>query len=108
MTSGPVFEREIIYSSLSENCPSSNLVNDSTPPSLIPSLPLQVRSLQCVRVILEHGADVDLRDVTGYTALHWALYSHKMTTAKSLMLGGADTMAVSQTGWTPLTVCLYW
>ena len=66
--------------------------------------------MQCVRVLLERGAvaGVDWKDVTGYTALHWALYSHKLATADSLMLGGADTMAVSRTGWTPLTVCLYW
>ena len=66
------------------------------------------RTLACVKLLLDAGAAVDTKDLSGYTALHWALYQHKTRTSALLVERGADTMALSLTGWTPLTVCVYW
>ena len=58
------------------------------------------RSLATVRSLLDFGADINSVDENGYTALHWAFYSHKTETAGShilvvtCLLGAALLMAL--------------
>ena len=44
------------------------------------------RSLASVRSLLDFGANINSVDENGYTALHWAFYSHKTETAGSHIL----------------------
>jgi len=50
----------------------------------------------CVRLLISHGARVDMRDGGGGTALHHAIRSGKSTTVDMLLAGyRADTLAVN-------------
>eukprot|EP00833_Pecoramyces_ruminatium_P011769 jgi/Orpsp1_1/1185801/evm.model.c7180000095352.1 len=46
-------------------------------------------SLECARVLIRMGADVNLVDKTKFTALHWAITSRHMDVAKVIIEAGA-------------------
>jgi len=46
-------------------------------------------SLECARVLIRMGADVNLIDKTKFTALHWAITSRHMDVAKVIIEAGA-------------------
>ncbi|KAL6621559.1 ankyrin repeat-containing domain protein [Neocallimastix sp. 'constans'] len=46
-------------------------------------------SLECARVLIRMGADVNLVDKTKFTALHWAITSRHMDIAKVIIEAGA-------------------
>ena len=57
----------------------------------------------CVRVLLRRGADVTLRDVSGQTPLHMAMFNGSAA-ARLLLEAGADVDAETVPGRTPLVM----
>lgn len=54
-----------------------------------------------VRMLLEHGVNVNDRDGLGRTALHEAVRGRQMEIVALLLEKGADANAADLTGWTP-------
>ena len=66
---------------------------------------------ECVKRLLDNKSGLDMTDLEGNTAFHWALHSgekQKHKVAVQLLDHGADAMVANRTGWTGLTVSLYW
>ncbi len=61
------------------------------------------RNGSLVRSLLEGGADIDLPQVDGMTALHWAVYHDDVETATLLVGAGADVAAENRYGVPPLS-----
>jgi len=57
-----------------------------------------VQSVDLVRYLIRHGADVNAEDVQHKTALHYAIQEHRLDTAKLLIENGADLMKKSKYG----------
>ena len=57
-----------------------------------------------VRTLLDAGADVNIPQVDGMTALHWAVYHDTAETAGLLVRSGADVNAENRYGVPPLSV----
>jgi len=55
-----------------------------------------------VRLLLERGANADVRDKDGGTALHWVAEDGHEATARLLLERGADIDARDKAGWTAL------
>lgn len=60
----------------------------------------------CIRVLAEHGADVNSPDVNSGTPLHWACQRGKLTSVKVLLALGADDCRKDVYGATPM-YCAY-
>ncbi|KAH8921867.1 hypothetical protein BT69DRAFT_1243769 [Atractiella rhizophila] len=58
----------------------------------------------CVRVLVESGADVGGRDAAGWTALHWAVQTNNLPLASYLLNHRADPTVRSIKGLTPFDV----
>jgi ankyrin repeat protein len=56
----------------------------------------------CVRLLLEHGADVRAKTDAGITALHFAAFKGNLTIVKLFLEAGAPVNAVDDRGLTPL------
>ena len=59
-----------------------------------------------VRVLLEHGARVDMRDPSGWRPLHWAAYTGRTAIARLLITARADVNAKTYDGRTPLRLAI--
>ncbi|KAL2158803.1 hypothetical protein VTH06DRAFT_3995 [Thermothelomyces fergusii] len=59
-------------------------------------------SAECARLLLEHGASVDIRDGHGRTPLHWAAEAGHEAVVRLLVAAGANINAASRDGVTPL------
>jgi ankyrin repeat protein len=57
-----------------------------------------------VRSLLQRHVDVNVADVDGSTALHWAVYRDDRETAELLIRSGANVRAVNRYGVTPLAL----
>lgn len=57
---------------------------------------------EAVRRLLEEGADVNVRQADGATALHWAAYKGDTSMAMLLLEAGANPSAVNRNGSTPM------
>ncbi len=57
---------------------------------------------EIVKLLLEHGADVNIKDAHGYTALHLAVYSGNIEIIQLLLACGADIHAKHVDETTPL------
>ncbi|HUG90340.1 MAG TPA: ankyrin repeat domain-containing protein [Planctomycetaceae bacterium] len=57
-----------------------------------------------VRRLLEQKADVNLAQVDGATALHWAIYRDDLEVAELLIGAGANVNAANRAGVTPLAM----
>ena len=55
-----------------------------------------------IRTLLQTGADVNIAQVDGTTALHWAAYNDDAETAELLVKAGANVNAVNNYGVPPL------
>lgn len=59
-------------------------------------------SMKFVKTLVEIGADVNLKDNDGWTALHFATATKQYDIAKYLMTVGADMKATTNDGLKPL------
>ena len=57
-----------------------------------------------VRALLEEGSDINLPQVDGTTALHWAVYHDEDDLTRLLIKAGADVEAVNRYGVPPLSI----
>ena len=60
--------------------------------------------VDCCRVLLDHGADIEARDGNSNTPL---MYSSDYGVLKLLLMRGANVNAKSSSGWTALHFCAY-
>ncbi|XP_046383766.1 protein fem-1 homolog A [Ischnura elegans] len=66
-----------------------------------------VQSVQLCLFLLEHGAQVNARDIQNKTALHYAIQEHRLETTRLLLDHGADPHLCSRYGDDALqTACL--
>ncbi|XP_071445174.1 protein fem-1 homolog A [Hetaerina americana] len=66
-----------------------------------------VQSVQLCLFLLEHGAQVNARDIQNKTALHYAIHEHRLETTRLLLDHGADPHLCSRYGDDALqTACL--
>jgi uncharacterized protein len=59
-----------------------------------------------VKRLLDEGADVNVTDDGGYTALNYAVWKSKAATVHLLLISGADANAQPPENFTPLVVAL--
>ena len=62
------------------------------------------RDRAAVRALIDKGADVNLAQVDGMTALHWAAYRDDLEMAKGLVNARADVKAANRYGVAPLSM----
>ncbi|NXP58005.1 ANR26 protein, partial [Chloropsis cyanopogon] len=67
---------------------------------------VQYQQEECVAILLEHGADPNLADADGNTALHLAVLSGNTTVAGLLLEHNASSDAQNQEGYTPLNLAV--
>ncbi|MFB0554352.1 MAG: ankyrin repeat domain-containing protein [Phycisphaerae bacterium] len=61
-----------------------------------------IGDLARVRTFLEEGTNVNVKDDSGYTPFHYAIWYSKTDIARLLIEKGADIRAKDQSGYTPL------
>jgi uncharacterized protein len=59
-----------------------------------------------VKMLLEHGADPNIREQGGFTPLHAAAQNGDVEMIRTLLLGGADLTLKSDDGKTPLDIAM--
>lgn len=57
---------------------------------------------EMARLLIDNGADLDIRNEDGDTPLHWAAGEGQKELVVILIAHGADTNARGKNGWTPL------
>jgi ankyrin repeat protein len=57
---------------------------------------------EMARLLIDNGADVNIRNEEGYTPLHWAAGEGQKELVVILIVHGADVNALNKRGWTPL------
>ncbi|KAH9014386.1 ankyrin repeat-containing domain protein [Lactarius pseudohatsudake] len=65
-------------------------------------------TVDIVRLLIEHGADVSVQDKTQSTPLHLAAHSANSETVRLLLEHGADIAALDQIRRTPLHLASSW
>jgi hypothetical protein len=61
---------------------------------------------ECVRLLIDHKADVNAKDEDGGAALNHATHGRELDCVKLLVQDGADVNCQDDDGWTPLIYCL--
>ena len=61
-------------------------------------------SINCLQYLLENKADVNKKNMFGYTALHWAAYSGRTECVDELLKYGAKLESKTGDGQTPLHI----
>ncbi|KAH6843437.1 ankyrin repeat-containing domain protein [Chaetomium sp. MPI-CAGE-AT-0009] len=81
-----------------------SLRREKGPKHPVSALHLAHNSYACAQVLLQSGANVDVKDGYGRTPLSWAAEAGKADVVRLLIGAGADMNAVSDAGVTPLNV----
>ena len=58
--------------------------------------------LRLIQVLIQDGADVNVRNIYGKTALHWVSYIGNKDIVEALIRAGADVNIQDNNGWTAL------
>lgn len=61
-----------------------------------------------VQILLEHGADPNVKNKFGFTPLHWAAQHGFIESAKILIEAGAEINALNKKGALPLDLAIAW
>ena len=61
----------------------------------------------CAKYLLECGADVNLKNFAGFTALHWAAFTNRVETLDTLIKFGADLEERTADGKTAVHIAAY-
>ena len=61
-----------------------------------------------VRLLLEHGADINAQNHIGWTSLHWASINGALEVVRLLLEHGADVQVKNNSGWTALQVAAWY
>lgn len=69
---------------------------------------IRAQQYESVKVLLENGADVDIKNGEGLQPLAVACSHNNIDIIKELIEYGADINAENQTGWTPLLSATVW
>ena len=78
-------------------------VSLAAPPALLDAA--RKGDLKQIQKLLDSGKDINQRDKTGFTALHWAAMTNKIEVAKFLIKKGADVnIRDSKMNMSPLDV----
>ncbi|XP_032769136.1 ankyrin repeat domain-containing protein 20B-like isoform X2 [Rattus rattus] len=64
-------------------------------------------NLECVSILLKHGADPHMADFTGNTALHYAVYNGNRAIASELLKYKVDINATTKHGFTPFSLAVF-
>ncbi|XP_042833058.1 ankyrin repeat domain-containing protein 26-like [Panthera tigris] len=67
---------------------------------------VQCQEEKCVNLLLENGADPNIRDVSGNTALHYAAFGDNISIIEKLLLYNAITEERNKDNFTPLLVAV--
>jgi ankyrin repeat protein len=62
--------------------------------------------LEMTQLLVENGANINARDESGYTPLHWSVFNRKPEIVKYLIMKGADPTARDTNGQTPLAFAI--
>jgi len=64
-------------------------------------------STECAKYLIEKGANVNLKNFAGYTALHWAAFTGRTETLPLLLEKGAEIDSRTEDGRTPLHIAAF-
>ncbi|MBU0926172.1 MAG: ankyrin repeat domain-containing protein [Spirochaetes bacterium] len=78
---------------------------DFSSSGILHALLLTKAGIEKVRFVVEHGADVNLKNVAGARPLHLAVQSRDLESVRFLVSSGADVNADNARGQTPLDLC---
>nr|XP_051676881.1 ankyrin repeat domain-containing protein 26 isoform X36 [Oryctolagus cuniculus] len=67
---------------------------------------VQCPAENCATLLLDHGADPNIEDEIGNTALHYVAYGENIRIAEKLLSSNADIEKKNKTGLTPLLVAI--
>ncbi|NXH98958.1 ANKR7 protein, partial [Pachycephala philippinensis] len=95
---------DVVTYLVENNCKLNLFDNDNRSPLM---KAVQCQQEKCVAILLEHGADPNLADADGNTALHLAVLSCSNTTVAELLLEhNANIDAQNKEGYTPLILAV--
>ena len=61
-------------------------------------------AVECCRMLLEYGANTELKNKDEWTALHWAAHGRQPVIVEMLLARGADPSATNRVGRTPASM----
>ena len=61
-----------------------------------------------VRLLLDHGADLNVQNQFGWTSLHWASINGALGAVRLLLEHGADVQVKNNSSWTALQVAVWY
>ncbi|CAI9727062.1 E3 ubiquitin-protein ligase MIB2-like isoform X3 [Octopus vulgaris] len=63
---------------------------------------VELGNTHLINFLIDAGADLDMRDRSGSTALHYAVIGFQLQVVTILLSRGSDENAMNEKGWTPL------
>ena len=69
---------------------------------------ISTNSIESAKLIIDKGANLEIKNKKGQTALHWAVLNKKIDFVQLLLEKGAKINAVDDTGTTPLMFSAYY
>ncbi|NXD33698.1 ANKR7 protein, partial [Copsychus sechellarum] len=95
---------DVVLYLVENKCKLNLFDNDNRSPLI--KVPVQCQQEKCAAILLEHGADPNLADAGGSTALHLAVLSGNTTVAGLLLEHNANIDAQNKEGYTPLVLAV--